>query len=121
MPYSAHEALISQLEDVEDIRDMLEAEAEYRSGQGRPLSHNEVYGHIRPLGEAAGVEGLSPQSLRHIYVTLLLSSGMSLEGLRQLMGRDDLNTTLTYARLADSIVQRQYRAAIVRVTWANSM
>ena len=37
MPYSEYEALMSQLEDLEDVRDMLEAEAEYRAGQGRPL------------------------------------------------------------------------------------
>ena len=37
MPYSEYEVLMSRLEDLEDIRDMLEAEAEYRSGQGRPL------------------------------------------------------------------------------------
>jgi site-specific recombinase XerD len=41
---------------------------------------------------------------------------MTIESLRQLMGHENLNTTLVYARLADSTVEMQYETAMERVT-----
>lgn len=43
-------------------------------------------------------------------------NGMTIESLRQLMGHENLNTTLVYARLADSTVEKQYETAMERVT-----
>jgi integrase/recombinase XerC len=86
------------------------------SWRGRPLSYDQARIRIRRLGEAAGVEGLSPQRLRHTYATQLLNNGVSIEALRRLMGHENLNTTLIYARLADSTLEKQYRAAMERVT-----
>ena len=83
---------------------------------GQPLRYQEAWRRIRRLGEEAGVQGVCPQRLRHTYATLLLNNGMSIEGLRQLMGHENLNTTLIYARLADKTVERQYRAAMEHVT-----
>lgn len=86
------------------------------SWEGKPLSEGGIRLRIRRLGEAAGVKGLTPRRLRHTYATQLLNNGMSLEGLRQLMGHEDLNTTLIYARLADKTVEHQYRVAMSRIT-----
>lgn len=86
------------------------------SWKGKPLSEKGVRWRIRRLGEAAGVKGLTPRRLRHTYATQLLNHGMSLEGLRQLMGHEDLNTTLIYARLVDQTVEHQYRVAMSRIT-----
>jgi len=41
---------------------------------------------------------------------------MSIEALGRLMGHENLNTTLIYARLADSTLEKRYRAAMERVT-----
>jgi integrase/recombinase XerD len=86
------------------------------SWQGRPLHYAEAWARVRAIGQAAGVALVSPQRLRHTYATQLLNHGMSLEGLRCLMGHENLNTTLIYARLADSTLERQYQAAMERVT-----
>ena len=59
-----------------------------------------------------GIQNLSPHRLRHTYATVLLNNGMGIEGLRRLMGHENLNTTLIYARLADATLERQYRAAM---------
>ena len=40
---------------------------------------------------------------------------MSLDALRRLMGHDNLNTTLIYARLADTTLEQQYRADMERI------
>jgi site-specific recombinase XerD len=86
------------------------------SWRGRPLGYQGAWRRIRRLGQEAGVNGLSPQRLRHTYATMLLNNGMSITGLRKLMGHEDLNTTLIYARLADKTMEQQYQAAMERVT-----
>lgn len=86
------------------------------SWRERPLSYDQALSRIHRLGEAAGVQGLSPQRLRHTYATQLLNNGMSIEALGRLMGHENLNTTLIYARLADSTLEKRYRAAMERVT-----
>ena len=86
------------------------------SWQGRPLPYAEAWARMRDLGKAAGVGGVSPHRLRHTYATQLLNNGMTIDGLRRLMGHDNLNTTLIYARLADSTLEQSYQAAIERVT-----
>jgi site-specific recombinase XerD len=93
------------------------------SWQGKPLSYAQARQRLHDLGQASGVEELSAHRLRHTYATLLLNNGMRIETLRQLMGHEDIATTLIYARLADSTLEDQYLKAIARVTnaLANSM
>ncbi|MBI4315919.1 MAG: tyrosine-type recombinase/integrase [Chloroflexi bacterium] len=85
------------------------------SCQGRPLRYEEAWSRVGRLGEAAGIPKLSPHRLRHTYATHLLNNGLSLEALRRLMGHENMNTTLIYARLADTTLEQQYRTAIGRL------
>ncbi len=82
------------------------------SWQGQPLRYEPAWERICCLGRTAGLENLSPHRLRHTYATHLLNHGMSIEALRRLMGHENLNTTLIYARLADTTLEQQYRAAM---------
>lgn len=86
------------------------------SFQGRPLRYEEAWSRVGRLGEAAGILKLSPYRLRHTYATHLLNNGLSLEALRRLMGHENMNTTLIYARLADTTLEQQYRTAMRRLT-----
>jgi site-specific recombinase XerD len=85
------------------------------SWRQQPLSYGQAYRRLQRLGQASGVEQLSAHRLRHTYATLLLNNGMTIESLRQLMGHENLNTTLIYARLADGTVEKQYETAMERV------
>jgi len=85
------------------------------SSHQRPLSYQVALKRIRRLGEAAGVQAVSPIRLRHTYATTLLNNGLTLDALRRLMGHQDLTTTLIYARLADRTVEAQYQAAMESV------
>ncbi len=82
------------------------------SWQGQPLRYEQAWERIYCLGRTAGISGLSPHRLRHTYATYLLNHGVSIDALRRLMGHENLNTTLIYARLADTTLERQYRAAM---------
>ncbi len=86
------------------------------SRAGRPLGDAAVWACIWALGQAAGVAGVSPHRLRHTDATHMLNHGMSLTGLRALMGHARLATTLVSARLADSTLEHQYRAAMNQIT-----
>jgi hypothetical protein len=67
-----------------------------------------------PDGAAAGVAGVSPHRLRHTYATQLLNNGMTIDALRRLMGHENLNITLIYARLADTTLEQQYRMGLYK-------
>ena len=82
------------------------------SYQGKALDYDAAWQRVSCLGQTAGVKGLCPHRLRHTYATHLLNNGLSIEALRRLMGHENLNTTLIYARLADTTLERQYRAAM---------
>ena len=89
------------------------------SQQQRPLSYYQAHARLRSFGLEAGIQNLSPLRLRHTYATTLLNNGVTLASLRLLLGHEQLTTTLIYARLADSTVEKQYQAAMQRVTNLN--
>lgn len=82
----------------------------------RPLTYSTAYKRLRAFACSAGVPDVSPLSLRHTYATTLLNNGMTITALRKLMGHENLNTTLIYARLADTTVRHQYQQAMENVT-----
>lgn len=86
------------------------------SCNGQPLEYHSAWERLRHRGREVGIAGLSPHRLRHTYATVLLNNGMGIEALRRLMGHENLNTTLIYARLADTTLERQYRAAMEHVS-----
>lgn len=82
----------------------------------QPLTYSTAYKRLRAFACSAGVPDVSPLRLRHTYATTLLNNGMTITALRKLMGHDNLNTTLIYARLADTTVRHQYQQAMDNVT-----
>lgn len=84
--------------------------------QGQPLVYSTAYKRLRAFSRSAGVPDVSPLRLRHTYATTLLNNGMTITALRKLMGHENLNTTLIYARLADTTVRHQYQQAMENVT-----
>ncbi len=83
---------------------------------GQPLTYSTAYKRLRAFARSAGVPDVSPLRLRHTYATTLLNNGITITALRKLMGHDNLNTTLIYARLADTTVKHQYQQAMENVT-----
>jgi site-specific recombinase XerD len=82
---------------------------------GRPLSYMYLYEHVRALGEAVQVAGLSPHRLRHTYATRLINAGMPITSLQKLLGHEHLSTTQIYARVYDATVERDFRKAMAHI------
>ncbi|RMH48056.1 MAG: recombinase [Gammaproteobacteria bacterium] len=51
---------------------------------------------VTRLGQAAGLQGVTPHTLRHTFAKSLVDSGVSLEKVAALLGHSDLNTTRIY-------------------------
>lgn len=81
----------------------------------KPLSYHQATNRLHRIGRLADIQSLPPLRLRHTYATTLLNNGMTIDVLRQLMGHLDVNTTLIYARLAQSTVEQQYQTAINQI------
>jgi site-specific recombinase XerD len=75
---------------------------------GQPLSTEAVRHHIAKIGAAVGIEHLYPHRLRHTCATRLLNAGMDIIQIQKLLGHEDLNTTMIYARVQDATVEADY-------------
>lgn len=64
---------------------------------GKPLSHTGLYGILRRLKKAAGVNGRhNPHAFRHGFAREYLTNGGDLATLAQLMGHSSVTTTASY-------------------------
>ena len=65
---------------------------------------------------------ITPHQLRHSIATLLLNAGMSVWGVKEILGHKyaDADTTLGYARVFDSTAEKEYLMAINSVDANNS-
>jgi integrase/recombinase XerC/integrase/recombinase XerD len=66
-----------------------------------PITSQKAYTLMRSLGQDAGLNKiLNPHSLRHSYATHLLSDGVSLRALQDLLGHSSLAATQKYTHLS---------------------
>lgn len=83
--------------------------------QGAAVKAHLVPDRLRRYGQAAGIQGLSPHRLRHTLATFLVNQGMPIVSLQKLLGHQDINKTLIYARVHDQTVQRQFASAMAQI------
>jgi site-specific recombinase XerD len=76
---------------------------------GKPLSTDLLRRQVTRIGAALGIDHLHPHRLRHTCATRLLNAGMDIVQIQKLLGHEDLNTTMVYARVQDATVEADYR------------
>jgi len=65
---------------------------------------------VRELGKRAGVTGRAhPHRFRHTFATNALNKGVPLEQVQQLLGHEQLDTTLIYAKVAREDVKYNHK------------
>ena len=82
---------------------------------GRPFSYSWLRAHVVAFGRAAGVTNLTAHRLRHTLATRLLNAGMDITRIQKLLGHQDLNTTMIYARVHDATVEADYHQAMSKI------
>jgi len=89
--------------------------------RGQPLSYGWLYERLQAWGQAAQVERVSPNRLRHTFATRLVNAGMPITSLQKVMGHEHLSTTQIYARMYDETVERDYRQAMEQLQRADAI
>lgn len=82
---------------------------------GRPITYAWLYMHLYSLAAEVGILAVTPHRLRHTLATRLLNSGMEITRIQKLLGHEQVNTTLIYARVHDQTVENDYRQAMLYI------
>lgn len=84
---------------------------------GESISYVTAWNNMRDILDRAGLaeKGYSLHSLRHTFATDMLNAGMRLEVLQQLLGHQDIEMTMRYARITDLTRENEYFKAMDRI------
>ena len=85
------------------------------------LSYVAAWDAMRKALDRAGLsdKGYSLHSLRHTFATDMLNGGMRLEVLQRLLGHQEIEMTLRYARMTDQTREHEYFKAMDRIEQGN--
>ena len=59
---------------------------------------------------------LTCHQLRHTYASRMVAADVPITSVQKLLGHSSINTTQLYVRVADSKVEKDYHAAVTRIT-----
>ena len=79
--------------------------------KGNPLTVRTVHRIVTALAAQAGLEGVTPHTLRHSCATHLLEHGASLKFVQEFLGHESLATTQIYLTVSASWMKESYAAA----------
>ena len=87
----------------------------FTSPDGSPVNYPWLLQCIRTQAEQVGIQEVTPHRLRHTLATRLLNSGMDITRIQKLLGHEQVNTTMIYARVHDHTVETDYRRAMLQI------
>ena len=92
-----------------------------RSGPGT-ISYVTAHSAMRRCLERAGLsdKGYSLHNLRHTFATDLLNAGMRVEVLQQILGHQEIEMTMRYAKMTDLTRENEYFKAMDRIQQGES-
>jgi integrase/recombinase XerD len=76
--------------------------------QGKPLTRQVAWAIIKTLATQAGLQKVSPHTLRHSFATHLLQRGADSRSVQALLGHSDISTTQIYTHITDRHLRSAY-------------
>jgi integrase/recombinase XerD len=75
---------------------------------GKPLTRQIAWTIIKRHAATAGIDGVSPHTLRHSFATHLLQHGADSRSVQALLGHSDISTTQIYTHITDRHLRAAY-------------
>lgn len=75
---------------------------------GRRINRRTVYSMIKAMAQAAGLEDVSPHTLRHSFATHLVQNRADIRSVQQMLGHADISTTQIYTHMTDAHLRESY-------------
>ena len=75
---------------------------------GRPINRQTIFKFIKEYAEKAGLEDVSPHTLRHSFATHLIQHSADIRSVQQLLGHADISTTQIYTHITDAHLRKTY-------------
>lgn len=76
--------------------------------RGRPLSRQSAWGIIQTAAHRAGLEHVTPHSLRHSFATHLLQGGADIRVVQEMLGHASVTTTQIYTKVSAQTMREVY-------------
>ncbi|MFN3865242.1 MAG: site-specific tyrosine recombinase XerD [Demequina sp.] len=78
--------------------------------RGSRLSRQSAWAILKVASERAGIDGVSPHTLRHSFATHLLSGGADVRVVQELLGHASVTTTQIYTAVTQDALREVYAA-----------
>lgn len=78
------------------------------SGSGAEISRQTIYEIIKRYSLEAGLEDVSPHTLRHSFATHLMQNGADSRSVQSMLGHADISTTQIYTHITDQHLRHTY-------------
>ena len=75
---------------------------------GTPITRKTVYATIKTHAAAAGLDDVSPHTLRHSFATHLVQNRADIRSVQQMLGHADISTTQIYTHMTDAHLRDSY-------------
>ena len=85
----------------------------FRQRSGKPITRRQLEDLTHRWGHAAGVPHCLPHRFRHTYATRLLRAGVDIRLVKELLGHEDIKSTVIYTEVTDAALSE----AVLRLPW----
>ncbi len=76
---------------------------------GKPITRQTIFKFIKQYAQKAGLEEVSPHTLRHSFATHLMQRGADSRSVQAMLGHVDISTTQIYTHITDQHLRKTYK------------
>lgn len=81
----------------------------FLASNGQPINRQTIFKFTKEYAEKAGLEDISPHTLRHSFATHLLQNGADSRSVQAMLGHADISTTQIYTHITDQHLRKTYQ------------